>query len=101
MAALPPGFIPNPQLDQLKEFYIGKQLGDVPTPAAVVDRAVVERNCAQMLDACRAAGVSFRPHVKTHKVLIALLFIRIAVALILASAQQNLATRNFTVSCSL
>ncbi|MCJ1351353.1 MAG: hypothetical protein MMC33_001337 [Icmadophila ericetorum] len=67
MAALPPEFIPNPPLEELKKFYVGKRLGDVPTPAAIVDQAVVERNCSQMLEACQVAGVLFRPHVKTHK----------------------------------
>lgn len=37
------------------------------TPAFLVDRAVVERNCARMLEKATASGVVFRPHVKTHK----------------------------------
>lgn len=52
----------------MKEHYVGKQLGRVPTPAAVLDRAVVKRNCSQMLEACEALNVLFRPHIKTHKV---------------------------------
>ncbi|MCJ1395084.1 hypothetical protein MMC18_007965 [Xylographa bjoerkii] len=53
--------------ETLKAIFVGKELDQVPTPAAVVDRAVVRRNCLQMLEACDALGVSFRPHVKTHK----------------------------------
>ena len=53
----------------LKTLFIGKELDQIPTPAAVVDRAVVRRNCRQMLMACDALGVSFRPHIKTHKVI--------------------------------
>ena len=52
----------------LQAEYVGKQLEDVSLPAAVLDRAIVKRNCGQMLKACDALGVMFRPHVKTHKV---------------------------------
>jgi D-serine deaminase-like pyridoxal phosphate-dependent protein len=41
---------------------------DLSTPAFLVDRAVVERNCTRMRDKAVASGVLFRPHVKTHKV---------------------------------
>ena len=40
---------------------------DVPTPALVIDAAVVERNLARMAGYCRARGLSLRPHAKTHK----------------------------------
>ncbi len=43
-------------------------LNQVTTPAFLVDRAVLGGNCARMLEKARASGVSFRPHVKTHKV---------------------------------
>ena len=59
---------PSPSVEGLRKIFVGTQLQDVPLPAAVVDRAVVRRNCAQMLEACAALGVPFRPHVKTHKV---------------------------------
>lgn len=42
-------------------------LTDIQTPAFLVDRNVVQRNCDRMRDKARASGVSFRPHVKTHK----------------------------------
>ena len=59
---------PVPSKAQLQAQFVGRDLGDVPTPAAVLDRAIVQRNCIQMLEACKALGVRFRPHVKTHKV---------------------------------
>src|SRR5438105_3324654 len=37
------------------------------TPAFLVDRSIVEQNCAHMRDKARASGVAFRPHAKTHK----------------------------------
>src|SRR5438067_78709 len=37
------------------------------TPAFLVDRNIVEQNCARMREKARESGVAFRPHVKTHK----------------------------------
>ena len=37
------------------------------TPAFLVDRAIVERNCRRMREKALASGVTFRPHAKTHK----------------------------------
>src|SRR5207253_4307482 len=37
------------------------------TPAFLVDRTIVEQNCARMRERARASGVAFRPHAKTHK----------------------------------
>ena len=53
---------------------IGKRLSDhvVPTPAAVLDRAAVQRNCSNMLAAVEAMQLGWRAHIKTHKVQIAL-----------------------------
>ncbi len=59
---------PNASEAALKSQYVGKKLVEIPTPAAVIDRAVAAKNCNQMLEAARALGVEFRPHVKTHKV---------------------------------
>lgn len=42
-------------------------LRNVATPAFIVDRAIVQRNCDTMREKARASGVAFRPHVKTHK----------------------------------
>lgn len=40
---------------------------NIQTPAFLVDRVRVQRNCDAMREKARASGVSFRPHVKTHK----------------------------------
>jgi D-serine deaminase-like pyridoxal phosphate-dependent protein len=42
-------------------------LTEISTPAFLVDRTIVQRNCERMRDKARASGVVFRPHVKTHK----------------------------------
>ena len=52
----------------LHEMFIGKQMKQIPAPAVVLDLAVVERNCTQMLETCKVLEVDFRPHMKTHKV---------------------------------
>src|SRR5258708_12348290 len=39
------------------------------TPAFLVNLHVVSRNCRAMRDKAQGSGVSFRPHVKTHKTL--------------------------------
>lgn len=59
----------TPPIAELRGAFVGKRLQDVATPAAILDSAVVRRNCSQMLEACKALQCSFRPHVKTHKVL--------------------------------
>lgn len=43
------------------------RIGDLPTPAAIVDLDVLEANASAMLERARRLGVSLRPHVKTHK----------------------------------
>jgi D-serine deaminase-like pyridoxal phosphate-dependent protein len=42
-------------------------LWDLPTPAAVLDTAVLQANVRRMAERAEALGVSLRPHVKTHK----------------------------------
>ena len=58
--------LPTPSSLQLQ--YVGKKVFDLPTPAAIIDRAVVKRNCDAMLEVCSKLGVGFRAHVKSHKV---------------------------------
>jgi D-serine deaminase-like pyridoxal phosphate-dependent protein len=43
------------------------QIGQVTTPAALVDRKRIERNTQEMSERMTRLGVSLRPHVKTHK----------------------------------
>lgn len=57
---------PSPEHADLASF-IGQPLSALPTPAAILDRSIVEKNCARLLQATKALGVGFRPHVKTHK----------------------------------
>lgn len=57
-----------PSTDDLREFYVGKDINDVPKPAVVLDRAKVRRHCQSLLEAVDSLGVDFRAHVKTHKV---------------------------------
>src|ERR1700722_8154110 len=40
---------------------------ELPTPALVVDRAVLEANLTSMARFTAGAGISLRPHAKSHK----------------------------------
>src|SRR5712672_2340658 len=42
-------------------------LDDLPTPALILDRAILRRNLKRMSEKLRDAGVMLRPHVKTAK----------------------------------
>ena len=44
-----------------------KDFSHLATPAFLVDRSIVEQNCARMRAKALTSGVAFRPHVKTHK----------------------------------
>ncbi len=48
--------------------YIGQTLSDIPTPSAILDLAKLQVNCQRMLDATDKLGLSWRCHIKTHKV---------------------------------
>ncbi|KAL2875867.1 hypothetical protein SGCOL_008862 [Colletotrichum sp. CLE4] len=56
-----------PSSEALREFYVGKDVTDIPKPAVVLDVAKVRRHCQSMLKAVDDLGVGFRFHVKTHK----------------------------------
>ncbi|KAK1543937.1 hypothetical protein CPAR01_04570 [Colletotrichum paranaense] len=56
-----------PSAETLREFYVGKDVRDVPKPAVVLDAAKVRTHCRSMLEAVDDLGVGFRFHVKTHK----------------------------------
>lgn len=47
--------------------YKGALLQDVPVPSAILDVALLRRNCELMLGAAKELNVAFRAHVKTHK----------------------------------
>jgi D-serine deaminase-like pyridoxal phosphate-dependent protein len=61
-------YFPSSPHDELARLYVGKSIRDVPMPAAVLDVAVARQNCDRMLAACKSLGLSWRAHVKTHKV---------------------------------
>ena len=42
-------------------------LDDLPTPALILDRAILRRNLKRMSERLRKAGVVLRPHLKTAK----------------------------------
>jgi hypothetical protein len=65
-----PALYPSPSEAALKLQFVGKNLEVAQTPAAVIDAAVVRRNCQLMLDAAAHLRVKFRAHVKTHKVIL-------------------------------
>jgi 3-hydroxy-D-aspartate aldolase len=46
---------------------IGRPLGDVPTPVAVLNVDALDHNIATMARALRGFGVEHAPHTKTHK----------------------------------
>ncbi|KAJ5613152.1 hypothetical protein N7510_006346 [Penicillium lagena] len=56
-----------PSEEDLREYYVGKDLNDVPKPSAVLDAAIIKRHCEQMLRTMKVLNVGFRAHVKTHK----------------------------------
>lgn len=56
-----------PSVDELRQYYVGKDINEVPKPAAVLDRAKMRRHCQSLLSAVDALGVDFRAHIKTHK----------------------------------
>lgn len=42
-------------------------IGELPTPALLIDLEILERNLAFMQGRSKALGVALRPHIKTHK----------------------------------
>src|SRR5882672_9311180 len=42
-------------------------IDDLPTPALILDRAILRRNLKRMSERLRKAGVMLRPHLKTAK----------------------------------
>ncbi|KPM42914.1 hypothetical protein AK830_g3604 [Neonectria ditissima] len=58
---------PSPQVDALRQAYIGKNISQLPKPAVVLDRDKIQRHCQSLLHAVDVLGVDFRAHVKTHK----------------------------------
>jgi D-serine ammonia-lyase len=59
---------PPSRKDELKAQWTGKTLYDVPTPSVVLDLAKLKANCDRMLQVVRRLSLSWRAHIKTHKV---------------------------------
>lgn len=57
-----------PSKDLLRAKYVGKNLFQVATPSIVLDLAKLEANCNLMLEAAQRLDLSWRAHIKTHKV---------------------------------
>ncbi|KAG9235418.1 putative serine dehydratase domain-containing protein [Amylocarpus encephaloides] len=60
-------FYPLPSKEALQETFVGRSIKDVPTPAAVLDRNKIKRNCDRMLQAVKDLEFGWRAHIKTHK----------------------------------
>jgi D-serine ammonia-lyase len=43
------------------------KLGDLPTPAFVINRFAFQKNCLKILKTVKDKNLKLRPHVKTHK----------------------------------
>jgi D-serine deaminase-like pyridoxal phosphate-dependent protein len=54
--------------EELVKQFMGKSIGEVATPAAILDLSKVRKNCNRMLSACESLGFGWRAHIKTHKV---------------------------------
>jgi D-serine deaminase-like pyridoxal phosphate-dependent protein len=51
----------------LKTQYLDAKMADLPTPAAILDSAVIRKNCQLMLTTASKLNIQFRAHIKTHK----------------------------------
>jgi D-serine deaminase-like pyridoxal phosphate-dependent protein len=48
--------------------YIGRPVSELPTPALILSKPVLERNTQILLEDVKQLGIEFRPHIKTLKV---------------------------------
>ncbi|MCY3575557.1 MAG: alanine racemase [Chloroflexi bacterium] len=46
----------------------GQAIAVLETPSVLIDMDIMERNIARMQARCDQLGISFRPHIKTHKI---------------------------------
>lgn len=75
LSSVPPGartlshsLYPKADAQALRARYVKEDLQGLDGPQAILDVAVVRKNCKVMLDTVDALGTNFRAHVKTHKV---------------------------------
>lgn len=55
-----------PSKAALVEEFQGRKLGELRTPALVLNRSAFEENCARVAQAVEALGLEFRMHVKSE-----------------------------------
>lgn len=53
---------------QSHKSFIGRPISDLPTPALVISKPVLEANIKQLQQDVADLAIGFRPHVKTLKV---------------------------------
>lgn len=58
---------PIPSKTALKQHFQGKNIANIDSPVAILDIAVIKKNCSTMLQTAQDLSLSFRAHVKTHK----------------------------------
>lgn len=66
-STVPASLYPVADVESLRKEYVGKSLDEIPTPAFIVNRQIVKKNCDNMLSRAEKLHASFRAHVKTHK----------------------------------
>jgi D-serine deaminase-like pyridoxal phosphate-dependent protein len=54
--------------DEDRDTQLGKNIHELDSPVAILDLAILKRNCNRMLESVKALDVGFRAHIKTHKV---------------------------------
>ena len=47
--------------------FVGNHISTLATPAFIIDKETIEKNCRQMLERASGAGVKLRGQTKTHK----------------------------------
>lgn len=65
--SVPSDFYATPDVEALRKEYVGKSLDEIPTPAFIVNKTIMAKNCGTMLERAVKMNASFRGHVKTHK----------------------------------
>ncbi|KAN0063431.1 hypothetical protein ACQY0O_004598 [Thecaphora frezii] len=58
---------PTQPLSALRQQAVGRHLSELRTPALIIDRSIVRRNCHRMQRIAAEWGATLRPHLKTHK----------------------------------
>lgn len=67
ITSTPLSLLPHRTMDKsaLTAAFVGKSLGELRTPALVVDRGVYLKNCVRVTERAVERGMQFRAHVKS------------------------------------